>query len=94
MAAHQQQAQLISRQMAETPRGPTPRPHSPPAADVTNLPQLPGSGAIYSIAYKASNDAGFKTAWTALTDGTQNYSRHQMFGRFSELQKPYERNAA
>jgi hypothetical protein len=40
--------------------------------DVDKLPQLPGSGLINSIAYKASTDAGFKAAWTALTDNAGN----------------------
>ncbi|WP_084462338.1 calcium-binding protein [Bradyrhizobium sp. WSM1417] len=38
------------------------------AEGVDLLPQLPGSGTIYSIAYKATTDAAFRAAWTSLTD--------------------------
>ena len=56
-----------------------------PAADVTKLPQLPGSGSIYSIAYRASNDAGFKTAWTALTDNAGMLSPQELREQFTSL---------
>jgi hypothetical protein len=38
------------------------------AAGVDKLPQLPGSGQINSIAWKATQDAAFRADWTALTD--------------------------
>jgi hypothetical protein len=37
-------------------------------AGVDKLPQLPGSGQINSIAWKATQDAAFRADWTALTD--------------------------
>jgi hypothetical protein len=53
--------------------------------DVDKLPQLPGSGLINSIAYKASTDAGFKAAWTALTDNAGNLKPEDLRGQFEAL---------
>ncbi|WP_316168619.1 MULTISPECIES: calcium-binding protein [unclassified Bradyrhizobium] len=38
------------------------------AEGVDLLPLLPGSGTIYSIAYRATTDAEFRAAWITLTD--------------------------
>jgi hypothetical protein len=45
-----------------------PTPGFTPAEGVDKLPQLPGSGNLYSIAYTLTNDATFRAAWTALAD--------------------------
>ncbi|WP_407155060.1 calcium-binding protein [Bradyrhizobium sp. STM 3557] len=42
--------------------------------DVLALPQLPGSGLIYSIAYKAQNDGQFAADWAALADSAPSES--------------------
>ena len=39
-----------------------------PASGVEKLPQLSGSGSIHSIAYKATVDVAFRSAWTALSN--------------------------
>ncbi|KAB2847377.1 MAG: hypothetical protein F9K44_13630, partial [Hyphomicrobiaceae bacterium] len=55
------------------------------AEGVDTLPLLPGSGNIYAIAYKASNDTGFRTAWTALTDQASSLAPAELSARFEAL---------
>jgi Ca2+-binding RTX toxin-like protein len=52
---------------------------------VDRLPQLSGSGTIHSIAWKASSDADFRTAWTALADDAATLSRSELVDRFQTL---------
>jgi hypothetical protein len=62
--------------------------HTPdftPAEGVEKLPQLPGSGLIDSIAYKATNDAEFRDAWTGLTDNAVGKSPSQLHEAFQTL---------
>jgi hypothetical protein len=49
-----------------------------PAPGVDKLPQLPGSGQINSIASKATTDATFMAAWTALTDAAGTLTPTQL----------------
>ncbi|MEI9425139.1 hypothetical protein O7A70_28665 [Mesorhizobium sp. Cs1299R1N1] len=56
-----------------------------PAEDVDKLPQLPGSGQINSIAWKATQDAAFKADWTALTDAAATLSPEQLRSAFEDL---------
>lgn len=51
------------------------------AVGVSKLPQLPGSGQINSIAWKATEDADFREAWTALTDEAAGLSPSELRGR-------------
>jgi Ca2+-binding RTX toxin-like protein len=55
------------------------------AAGVEDLPLLPGSGQIHSIAYVASQDSGFKAAWAALTMSTPSLSHSELVGEFRSL---------
>jgi hypothetical protein len=50
-----------------------------PAAGVEKLPQLPRSGNLHSVAYVASNNAGFRADLTALTQnvGTMSVGAHR-----------------
>ncbi|MBW8300072.1 MAG: hypothetical protein K0M60_10770, partial [Hydrogenophaga sp.] len=52
---------------------------------VNLLPQLPGSGQINSISWKATQDADFREAWTALADQSVSLSPDELRTRFSEL---------
>ncbi|RWI50097.1 MAG: hypothetical protein EOR16_31090 [Mesorhizobium sp.] len=56
-----------------------------PAEGVDKLPQLPGSGQINSIAWKATQDAAFKADWTALTDDAATMSRDELRAAFEDL---------
>lgn len=58
-----------------------------PAEGVDKLPQLPGSGQINSIAWKATQDASFKADWTALTDAAGTLSPEQLRAAFEDLLK-------
>jgi hypothetical protein len=60
-------------------------PNFTPAADVTGLPQLAGSGLIHSIAYKATNDIDFRNAWAALTDNAADMSPAELDAAFQAL---------
>ncbi|MBY5420928.1 calcium-binding protein, partial [Rhizobium leguminosarum] len=53
--------------------------------DVKQLPQLPGSGALNSIAWLATNDAGFKADWLALTDAAASLSFDELKSQFQQL---------
>jgi hypothetical protein len=55
------------------------------AAGVDKLPQLPGSGQINSIAWKATQDAAFRADWTALTDQAATLSFTDLRARFETL---------
>ena len=56
-----------------------------PAAGTEKLPQLPGSGQINSIAWKMTQDAGFRTDWTALTDAAATMSPDQLRTALEDL---------
>jgi hypothetical protein len=56
-----------------------------PSEGVEFLPQLPGSGQINSIAWKATQDAGFRADWTALTDEATALSPDQLRWRLEAL---------
>jgi hypothetical protein len=56
-----------------------------PAAGVLDLPGFEGSGQISSIAYKLTNDASFRSAWTALTDGAAAMSPAEFHSAFEQL---------
>ncbi|MGR9148099.1 calcium-binding protein [Rhizobium leguminosarum] len=53
--------------------------------DVKQLPQLPGSGTLNSIAWLATNDAGFKADWLALTDTAASLSFDDLKSQFEQL---------
>jgi Ca2+-binding RTX toxin-like protein len=55
------------------------------ATGIDQLPQLPGSGQINSIAWKATQDATFRTAWTQLTDQAATLSFSELRSRFETL---------
>ncbi|MGT2440863.1 calcium-binding protein [Bradyrhizobium betae] len=55
------------------------------ADGVDLLPQLPGSGTIYSIAYKATTDAAFRAAWTSLTDQASSMSPTDLHAALGDL---------
>ncbi|EJN08763.1 Ca2+-binding protein, RTX toxin [Bradyrhizobium sp. YR681] len=62
--------------------------HTPqftPADGVEYLPQLPGSGLIDSIAYKATNDTAFREAWTTLTEDAGSIGASELQARFEAL---------
>ncbi len=72
----------------QTNRQDTTGDHTPnftPAEGVSLLPQLPGSGQINSIAWKATQDADFLEAWTDLTDQAARLSFDQLRGGFEAL---------
>ncbi|WP_205910250.1 calcium-binding protein, partial [Rhizobium sp. FKY42] len=54
-------------------------------AGVSLLPQLPGSGQINSIAWKATVDASFRDGWTALADDAATLTLDVLKGRFENL---------
>ncbi|CCV07363.1 hypothetical protein MESS2_540010 [Mesorhizobium metallidurans STM 2683] len=56
-----------------------------PAEGVDKLPQLPGSGQINSIAWKATQDAAFKADWTALTDSAATLSPDELHAALENL---------
>lgn len=60
-------------------------PNFTPAAGVDKLPGLGGSGTIFSIAHKLTNDVDFRAAWTALTDNAGTLSPDQLHGQFEAL---------
>jgi hypothetical protein len=62
-----------------------PTPGFTPADGVDKLPQLPGSGNIFSIAYTLTNDASFRADWTALADNAAGMSEDEIRSAFSEL---------
>ena len=53
--------------------------------DVRQLPQLPGSGSLNSIAWLATNDAEFKSDWLALTDAAASLSFDDLRSQFEQL---------
>jgi Ca2+-binding RTX toxin-like protein len=55
------------------------------AEGVDKLPQLPGSGLIDSIAYRATSDADFRDAWTALTDNAVGMTPSELHDAFQAL---------
>lgn len=55
------------------------------ADGVALLPQLPGSGQINSVAWKASEDAGFRQEWMTLTDQAATLAPDELRTRFAEL---------
>lgn len=55
------------------------------AEGVNLLPQLPGSGTINSISWKATQDADFRAAWATLTDESPTLSRSDLVARFEVL---------
>jgi hypothetical protein len=62
-----------------------------PAAGVDLLPKLPGSGQINSMAWKLTQDAAFRTDWTALTDAAGTLSPDQLRSQFEGLLETRER---
>jgi len=56
-----------------------------PSDDALSVPQLPGSGLINSIAFKATNDPNFLAAWTALTDAAPNLNPAELNSQFKDL---------
>ena len=56
-----------------------------PSDDALNVPQLPGSGLISSIAYKATNDVDFLADWTALTDAAPSLSPAELRSQFEDM---------
>jgi Ca2+-binding RTX toxin-like protein len=56
-----------------------------PLDGVETLPQLPGSGTIKSVAWKATVDSGFRTAWASLADDAAVLSRSELLDRFEAL---------
>jgi hypothetical protein len=60
-------------------------PNFRPAAGVLDLPGFEGSGQINSIAYKLTNDASFRSAWTALTDSAAEMSTAEFHSAFEQL---------
>jgi Ca2+-binding RTX toxin-like protein len=56
-----------------------------PAEGVALLPQLRGSGTIGSMAYKASLDASFRTAWTELTDNAAKMTPAELRAAFESV---------
>ncbi|WP_342722668.1 calcium-binding protein [Bradyrhizobium sp. B097] len=55
------------------------------ADGVDLLPQLPGSGKIYSIAYKATTDAQFRAAWTSLTEQASSMTPAELRAALGDL---------
>ncbi|ARO33654.1 hemolysin-type calcium-binding domain-containing protein (plasmid) [Rhizobium sp. NXC14] len=53
--------------------------------DVKQLPQLPGSGQLNSIAWVATNDPEFKSDWLALTDAAAGLSFDDLKSQFQQL---------
>ncbi|MBY3378945.1 calcium-binding protein [Rhizobium laguerreae] len=53
--------------------------------DVKQLPQLPGSGSLNSIAWVATIDAEFKSDWLALTDAAAGLSFDDLKSQFEQL---------
>ncbi|MGY3590313.1 Ca2+-binding RTX toxin-like protein [Bradyrhizobium sp. USDA 4341] len=64
---------------------PDPTPNFTPADGVLGLPQLPGSGLIANIAFKATNDANFKADWTSLADNAGNLSPAELHEKFATM---------
>jgi hypothetical protein len=60
-------------------------PNFTPSSGAQHVPQLPGSGLIDSIAYKATNDTEFLTDWTALTDEAAGMSPADLRAAFEAL---------
>ncbi|MBR1190231.1 calcium-binding protein [Bradyrhizobium sp. AUGA SZCCT0160] len=60
-------------------------PEFTPANGVELLPELSGSGLIDSISYKATIDADFRAAWTALTDNAGEMSVSELRASFQAL---------
>ncbi|MBB4188574.1 hypothetical protein GGE07_005253 [Sinorhizobium terangae] len=72
----------------ETDRQDTRGDHTPDfvvADGVAMLPQLPGSGQINSIAWKATEDAQFREDWTALTDQAAALTPVELRSSFTSL---------
>ncbi|WP_316158348.1 MULTISPECIES: calcium-binding protein [unclassified Bradyrhizobium] len=55
------------------------------ADGVDLLPLLPGSGTIYSIAYKATTESEFRGAWTSLTDQASSMTPAELRAALSNL---------
>ncbi|AUX78428.1 calcium-binding protein [Sinorhizobium fredii] len=55
------------------------------AEGVALLPQLPGSGTINSLAWKATQDADFRQDWQDLTDGAHSLSYDELRDEFASL---------
>lgn len=53
--------------------------------DVKQLPQLPGTGLLNSIAWLATNDPVFKSDWLALTDAAASLSFDDLKSQFEQL---------
>ncbi|MGQ0685617.1 calcium-binding protein [Bradyrhizobium sp.] len=60
-------------------------PEFTPSSDALEVPQLPGSGLIASIAYKATNDPAFLADWTALTDAAPSLTPAELKSQFEQL---------
>jgi Ca2+-binding RTX toxin-like protein len=56
-----------------------------PSPEVENIPLLPGSGMIYSIAHKASVDADFRDRWISLTDNASGLTPSELDQAFENL---------
>ncbi len=56
-----------------------------PSSEAIKLPNLPGSGQINSIAWKATTDAQFLAEWTILSDEAPNLSPDELRSQFIEL---------
>jgi Ca2+-binding RTX toxin-like protein len=60
-------------------------PEFSPSNDALQIPQLPGSGLIASIAYKATNDPAFLADWAALTDAAPGLTPAELKSQFEQL---------
>ncbi|MCA1522853.1 hypothetical protein I6F14_33510, partial [Bradyrhizobium sp. IC3069] len=56
-----------------------------PSKAALELPQLPGSGLIASIAYKATNDPAFLADWAALTDAAPGLALADLKSQFEQM---------
>jgi Ca2+-binding RTX toxin-like protein len=60
-------------------------PNVTPSNDALEIPQLPGSGLIASIAYKATDDPAFLADWAALTDAAPGLTPAELKSQFEQL---------
>jgi hypothetical protein len=72
---------------SETDRADTvdPTPGFTPAEGADKLPQRPGSGNIFSIAYTLTNDGSFRADWTALADNA-HYQTNRSLLRLTSVE--------
>ncbi|MDF0585064.1 calcium-binding protein, partial [Bradyrhizobium yuanmingense] len=56
-----------------------------PSLEAMALPNLPGTGQIYSTAYRLTTDPAFAADWTALTDNVKTKSPAELHAQFEAL---------